>query len=203
MASCLLQSKSYLTIISIPYIKENTNSSINSTDIEKIIQFTHIFNNVYLALKLCIIKSSPKSDMVVIQINIWDVQSSTKAKSLINRCFNIGNYIATVRGANMNSGISVRIARSGDTTFVCHAQKLRCVKCNGLYKVKHYRYFAWCCKANFKINLPQLKMKQGKPYSHSFKCLNCKGNHQANSNTCLFWRHYFNKKWHTKKYQEL
>lgn len=66
MASCLLQSKSYLTIISIPYIKENTNSSINSTDIEKIIQFTHIFNNVYLALKLCIIKSSPKSDMVVI-----------------------------------------------------------------------------------------------------------------------------------------
>jgi len=66
MASCLLQSKSYLTIIGIPYIKENTNSPINFTNIKKIIQFTHIFNNVYLVSKLHIIKSSPKYNMVVV-----------------------------------------------------------------------------------------------------------------------------------------
>jgi len=66
MASCLPQSKSYLTIIGISYIKENTNSPINFTNIKKIIQFTHIFNNVYLALKLHIIKSLPKFDMIVV-----------------------------------------------------------------------------------------------------------------------------------------
>ena len=40
--------------------------------------------------------------MAIIWINIWDVQSGSKAKSLINQCFNIGRFIATVRDANMN-----------------------------------------------------------------------------------------------------
>ena len=37
-----------------------------------------------------------KSDIAIIWIDIWDAQSSSKAKSLINRCFNIGNLIATI-----------------------------------------------------------------------------------------------------------
>jgi len=32
----------------------------------------------------------------------------------------------------------------------------------------------------------------------SNECLNCKGDYQANSNACRFWRHHFNKEWHTK-----
>jgi len=46
-------------------------------------------------------------------------------------------------------------------------------------------------------------MKQGKPCSHSFKYINCSGDYQADSNLCPFWKHCFNKKWHTKKYQEI
>ena len=49
---------------------------------------------------------SSKSDMLIIWIDIWDVQSGSKAKSLINRYFNIGRFIATIRGANINPGIS-------------------------------------------------------------------------------------------------
>ena len=41
--------------------------------------------------------------MAIICIDIWDVQSSSKAKFLINRCFNIRNYIAIIQGTNMNS----------------------------------------------------------------------------------------------------
>ena len=37
----------------------------------------------------------------------------------------------------------------------------------------------------------------------SNECLNCKGDYQANSNACPFWRHHFNKEWHTKEYQQL
>jgi len=100
MAPYLSQSKSYLKIIGISYIKKGANYS---SDVKKIIQSTHIFNNVYLLSKPCVIKTSPKSDMTVIWIDIWDVQS--RAKYLINRCFNIGYSITIVRGANMNPGI--------------------------------------------------------------------------------------------------
>lgn len=58
-----------------------------------------------LTSKLHIIKISPESNIAVIWINIWDVQNDIKAKCLINRCFNISNYIATVKGTNMNTGV--------------------------------------------------------------------------------------------------
>ena len=42
----------------------------------------------------------------MIYVDIWDSHSNTKAKCLINRYFNIGWYIATIRGINMNLSIS-------------------------------------------------------------------------------------------------
>ena len=56
MTPCLPQSKSYLKIIGIPYIKEETNLFIISSDIKTTIQSMHIFNDTYLTLKLCVIK---------------------------------------------------------------------------------------------------------------------------------------------------
>jgi len=91
----------------------------------------------------------------------------------------------------------------GYIMFGCWAQGLKCIKCNGPHKTEHYCQFAWYCKANFKMNPPQLETKQSKPCPHSFKCLNCKGDHQADLNSCPFWKHHFNRKWHSKKYQEL
>ena len=64
--------------------------------VEKVLQSTYIFNDVTLALKPRIIKASRKLDIAVIWINIWDIQSSAKAKSLINKYFNIRRYIVTV-----------------------------------------------------------------------------------------------------------
>ena len=58
-----------------------------------------------LASKSRVVKASLKSNMAVIWIDIWDVQSSSKAKSLINRYFNIENYITTIQGTNMKPGI--------------------------------------------------------------------------------------------------
>ena len=101
----LLQSKFYLKIIGISYIKKGINSFINSNDVKKIIQSTHIFNNIHLASKSYVIKISLKSDMVVIWIDIWNVQSRAKAKYLINRCFNINYSITMVRIANLTPDI--------------------------------------------------------------------------------------------------
>jgi len=73
--------------------------------VESIIKSNHIFNNIIIASKSLIIKVSPKSDIAIIWLDIWDVQSSSNAKDLINKYFNIRSYIVTIHGANMNLGV--------------------------------------------------------------------------------------------------
>ena len=92
----------------------------------------YIFNNIILALKPRIIKVSPKSDMAIVWINIWDTQSSMKARTLINRRFNIGSFIATIRDANINFGVSQykNYWKWSHTQGVCRIQSAKCVKCN-------------------------------------------------------------------------
>ena len=121
---------------------------------------------------------------------------------LINRCFNVGNYIATIRGANMNPGIPLcrNCWKWEHSTFSCRIQGTKCVKCNGPHKSEHHRKFRWCCKANAKSNPPRLKTKKDELCLHAFKCSNCQGDHQADSNQYPFWKHQFNREWHQKKY---
>ena len=119
--SWLFQFKLYLKIIGIPYLREDTNTPITLDVVEDIIRKNHIFNNVTLASRPHIIKVSPKSDMAIVQINIWDVQSSFKVKELINRCFNIGRFISTMYNANINLSIPQykNCWKQGHTTFSC------------------------------------------------------------------------------------
>ena len=204
--SRLPMSKSYLKIIGIPFFPHgNSTDKLTSSDVETILKQNHIFDNISLASKPRVIKVSPKSDMAIVWIDIWDVQSGKNAKILINRCFNIGNYIATIRGANMNPGVPQckNCWKWGHSTFSCRIQGSKCVKCNGPHKPEHHREFGWCCKANPKLNPPRLETKKGDPCPHSFKCSNCKGDHQADSNSCPFWRHRFHREWHIKKYAEI
>ena len=204
--SRLPKSKSYLKITRIPfYPHSNSQEKLLSSDVETILKQNHIFNNISLASKPRVIKVLPKSDMAIVWIDIWDVQSGQNAKLLINRCFNIGNYIAMVREANMNPGVPQckNCWKWGHSTFLCQIQGAKCIKCNGPHKFEHHREFGWCCKANAKINPLRLETKKGEPCPHSFKCSNYRGDHQADSNVCPFWRHRFNRKWHVKKYTKI
>jgi len=102
----LSQSKSYLKIIDILYFPHGNNQDcLTSSDMESIIKQNQIFDNITLTSKLQVIKVLPKLDMSIIWINIWNVQSGSRAKELINQCFNIERYIVTIKGANMNSGV--------------------------------------------------------------------------------------------------
>ena len=51
---------------------------------------------------------------------------------------------------------------------------------------------------NFKMNSLQLETKQSELCLYTFKYLNCKDDYQMDSNKCSFWKHQFNKKWHSK-----
>ena len=74
--SRLSKSKSYLKITRIPfYLHSNSQEKLSSSDIETILKQNHIFNNIPLASKSRVIKVSPKSDMAIVWIDIWDVQS--------------------------------------------------------------------------------------------------------------------------------
>ena len=203
---CLSQSKSYLKIIGILFFPNGkTQECLNASDIKTILKQNQIFDNIKLASRPRVIKVSPKSDMSIVWINIWDYQSGSKARCLINQCFNVGRYIATIRGANMNLDMPQckNCWRWGHATFSCKIQGSKCVKCNSPHKSENHYEFGWCCKANKKTNPPRLKTKKGELCPHSFKCSNCEGDHQADSNQCPFWRHQFNREWHQKKYTEI
>ena len=201
----LPQSKSYLIIIDISYISKRSNIWISSDEIKNILKNNHIFNNIILISKPQVIKVSSKSDMAIIWINIWNTQNGSNAKKIINRCFNVGSFIATVHGANMNPGVPQckNCWKWGHIDRVCCIQGAKYVKCNRPHLTAHYCHFAWCCKVNDKINPPRLETKKGKPCPHTFKCLNCKGDHQADSIECPFWKYCFNKEWHIKEYSKL
>ena len=127
-----------------------------------------------IASKPWVIKVSPKSDIAIVWIDIWDAQSNAKAKGLINRCFNVGRSIAMVRMANVNLDIPQykNCWKWGHSTFSYRIQGSKCVKCNRPHKSENHCEFSWCCKANNKINSPRLETKKGKLCLHTFKCTN-------------------------------
>ena len=100
---CLPKSKSYMKIIGLPYkIKQDI---ISPDYIEGVLKETHLFKDVVLASKPCVIKVSLKSDMAVVWVDIWDFQSGSSAKNIINHCFNIRCFITTIKDININPGI--------------------------------------------------------------------------------------------------
>ena len=64
--ACLPQFKSYLKILGIPYLMENTNTPMDSNVMENIIKASHIFNDIKIASKLRVCKVSLKSDIVIV-----------------------------------------------------------------------------------------------------------------------------------------
>lgn len=64
--SYLLQSKSYLKIIDIPYPMKNSNMPIDFSMIKIILKNIYFFNDISLAFKSKVIKASPKSDIVIV-----------------------------------------------------------------------------------------------------------------------------------------
>jgi len=184
----LPQSKFYLKIMGILYFVNKSNIRISSEDIECILKNNHLFNDIVLMSKPCIIKVFPKLDMAIIWIDIWDTQNGNNAKKIINRCFNVGSVIAMVRGANMNPGVPQckNCWKWGHLAGVCRIQRSKCVKCNSPHMTEHHCEFAWCCKANTKSNPPRLETKKGDPCPHMFKCLNCKDFYLADSIECSF-----------------
>ena len=201
----LPQSKSYLKILKFPYIADKTILPINSDIIKAILKKMLLFDNIILALKLWIIKVSPKSDMTIVWINIWDSQNGSKAKNIIKLQFNVSWYIYIVQSTNIN----LRVLQCkncwwwGYSTFACQSHMARCIKYNSSHKTEHHQEIGWCCKENKKTTPLRSATKESNPCSYVFKCINCKGDHLANNYHYPYWKNHFNRDWHSKKVEEL
>ena len=148
----LSKSKLYMKIIGLPYkIKHDV---ISPDYIEGILKETHFFKNVVLASKPCVIKAFPKSDMVVVWMDIWDSQSSSLAKNIINRHFIICCVFVTIKGTNMNQGVPQykNCWTWEHSTLSCRSYISRCTKCYRAHTTEHHREKAWCCMDNKKAN---------------------------------------------------
>ena len=141
-----------MKIIGLPYLSK---LEVMFPDIiEGVIKNLHLFKDATLALKPRIIKASPKSDKAVVWVDIWDSQSGSCTKNIINRRFNVGWFIATIRGTNMNPGVLQykNCWKWGHSILSCHSHISRCAKCYGAYDTEHHREKAWCCMENKKAN---------------------------------------------------
>jgi len=90
----LPKSKSFMKIIGLLYNLEQR--VLTSNFIKGILKETYLFKDIVLASKPHIIKASPKSDMTVVEVDIWNSQNGSSAKNIINCHFNIGQFVATV-----------------------------------------------------------------------------------------------------------
>ena len=83
-----------MKIVGLPY---NSKLGVVTPDfIEGILKEMHLFKDVTLASKPCIIKVSPKSNKAVVWVDIWNSQSGSAAKNIINHHFNIGCFATTI-----------------------------------------------------------------------------------------------------------
>jgi len=78
----LPKSKLYIKIIELPY---SSKLGVMSPDIiEGVLKNSHLFKDTTLALKPHVIKASPKLDKAIVWVDIWDSQSSSYVKNIIN-----------------------------------------------------------------------------------------------------------------------
>ena len=63
---CFLQSKSFLKILSVPYFGNNSSNPISATQVEEILSYNIIFNNITLAAYPRVVRTSPRSDIAII-----------------------------------------------------------------------------------------------------------------------------------------
>ena len=136
---CLPKSKSYMKIIGLSY---SSKSGVLTPDVIKgVLKKSYLFKDTVLTSKPCIIKVLPKSDKTVVQVDIWDSQSGSCAKNIINQQFNIGQFIATVCRTNMNPNIPQckNCWKWGHSTLSCHSHISRCTKCYGAHNTEYHR----------------------------------------------------------------
>ncbi|TFK17353.1 Gag-like protein, partial [Coprinopsis marcescibilis] len=145
--------------------------------------------------------NSKRSTTCTAYFNIWDSFAGTKAKTLIGRLVSMGGKTCQIQAAKANPGATLcqRCWQWGHSASGCMAKALSCPECGGPHEQGQHCQVAGCCKGNPNATPPVPAVPMGMPCTH-MRCVNCAGNHAANSMKCSFWGHRFDSDWIKQRY---
>jgi hypothetical protein len=138
-----------------------------------------------------IVCNSPASDTATVYLNVADLVSGERVRTLSWRSVQWGQYTAFIRAARASPGVALcdHCWRWGHPSSACRAPLVKCAACQGPHHKEHHRVLAGCCKGNPRAQPLVPPTAMGDPCPHSARCINCQWDHAADSRHCAFWCH--------------
>ncbi|CAA7271389.1 unnamed protein product [Cyclocybe aegerita] len=201
----LPSSTSFIKILDVPYF-DPKGLKITQEALEKALRTSvHAEVFAYLSTKPRIDRNSAHSTSCTVYCNIWDSQQGTCAKKALGQPIFLAGRSCAIRPAARHTGVPLcqRCWKWGHPTVACKAKQLSCPICSGPHEQKEHRQHAGCCKGNAKAKPPVPPTIRDQPCPHKGRCVNCHKDHTANSASCKFWAHRYDREWIMAEYRQV
>ncbi|CAA7263692.1 unnamed protein product [Cyclocybe aegerita] len=197
-------STSFIKILDVPYF-DPKGLKITQEALEKALRTSvHAEVFAYLSTKPRIDRNSAHSTSCTVYCNVWDSQQGTRAKKALGQPIFLAGQSCAIRPAARHTGVPLcqRCWKWGHPTVTCKAKQLSCPICSGPHEQKEHRQHAGCCKGNAKAKPPVPPTPRDQPCPHKGRCVNCHKDHAANSASCKFWAHRYDREWIMNEYRQ-
>ncbi|CAA7267342.1 unnamed protein product [Cyclocybe aegerita] len=201
----LPSSTSFIKILDVPYF-DPKGLKITQEVLEKALRTSvHAEVFAYLSTKPRIDRNSAHSTSCTVYCNIWDSQQGTRAKKALGQPIFLAGRSCAIRPAARHTRVPLcqRCWKWGHPTVACKAKQLSCPICSGPHEQKEHRQHAGCCKGNAKAKPPVPPTPRDQPCPHKGRCVNCHKDHAANSASCKFWAHRYDREWIMAEYRQV
>ncbi|EKM74507.1 hypothetical protein AGABI1DRAFT_15701, partial [Agaricus bisporus var. burnettii JB137-S8] len=138
-----------------------------------------------------VVRSRGSKDMAVAFVDVWDSKSGSRTKDLVNKVYHIQGKLIKVEYAQQREFVPQcqKCWKWNHGTSRYRLSHQLCARCGQPHMTKNHTAFTTCCGAARKREDWTGECK------HKIKCINCKGNHTANSSKCTYKRHQNNISW--------
>ncbi|KAF7768456.1 hypothetical protein Agabi119p4_7699 [Agaricus bisporus var. burnettii] len=153
------------------------------------------FRGLECVRRPAVVRSRGSRDMAVAFVDVWDSKTGSRTKDLVNKVYHIRGKLIKVEYARQREFVPQcqKCWKWNHGTSRCRLSHQLCARCSQPHKTKNHTIFATCCGAARK------KEDWTGECKHEIKCINCKGNHTADSTKCTYKRHQNNISWHDQR----
>ncbi|KAF7762584.1 hypothetical protein Agabi119p4_9177 [Agaricus bisporus var. burnettii] len=153
------------------------------------------FRGLECVRKPAVVRSRGSKDMAVAFVDVWDSKTGSHTKDLVNKVYHIRGKLIKVEYARQREFVPQcqKCWKWNHGTSRCRLSYQLCARCGQPHMTKNHTAFATCCGAARKREDWTGECK------HEIKCINCKGNHTADSFKCTYKRHQNNISWHDQR----
>jgi hypothetical protein len=142
-----------------------------------------------------VVRSKGSNDMAVVFVDVWDSQNGICTKNLVNKIYHIGGKLIKLEYVRQREFVPQcqKCWSWTHGTNRCRINHQLCARCGQPHRTQNHHEFATCCRS---------LRKNGEfkgTCEHKLKCLNCKGEHTADSSKCVYQKHKNNVSWHNQR----